>query len=62
MKEYKINIKYYKEANIYADAKNKKEALRMVKEVMTRSNLIFEIKAEDEQFVYKVEEQKNEEE
>lgn len=54
MKKFKINIKYYKEIDMYVDAKNKKEAQKMVQDVMNKSNLIDVLKVKEENFIYKV--------
>lgn len=59
MKEYKVNIKCYKEITIYVNAKNKKQVLKMVKDVITKSNLIDKVSSEEEQYLYKVEEQQD---
>ena len=44
---------------IYVNAKNKKQALKMVKDVITKSNLIDKVSSEEEQYLYKVEEQQD---
>lgn len=54
MKKFKINIKYYKEIDMYVAAKNKKEAQKMVQDVMNRSNLIEILKVKEENFIYKI--------
>lgn len=54
MKKFKINIKYYKEIDMYVAAKNKKEAQKMVQDVMNSSNLIEVLKVKEENFIYKV--------
>ena len=59
MKEYKVNIKCYKEITIYVNVKNKKQVLKMVKDVITKSNLIDKVSSEEEQYLYKVEEQQD---
>ncbi len=61
MKKFKINIKYYKEIEIYVDAKNKKEAQRMIQDVMNNSNLIELLKSKNKNYFYKITENDYEE-
>lgn len=54
MKKFKINIKYCKNAEITVIAKNKKEAKRMLQDVIKNSNLIDLIKPKEEDYLYKI--------
>lgn len=54
MKKFKINIRYCKNAEIIVIAKNKKDAKRMLQDVISNSNLIHLIKSTEEDYTYKI--------
>lgn len=57
IKKFKINIKSYNSIDLYVVARNKKEAKKMVQDVLDNSNLLEVIKTTNQDYCYKVTEE-----